>query len=63
MLQSSLSRFSTGVPVRAKRAFAEISFTAFAPCVFAFLMTCASSIISYSNVRPRYASRSRFNRS
>ena len=45
MLHSSLSRFSIGVPVRAKRCTAVTERTAFDTLVAAFLMYCASSSV------------------
>ena len=43
MLHSSVSLFSMGVPVRAKRTWASTSLVQRAACVEAFLMYCASS--------------------
>src|SRR5574344_2376960 len=48
MLQNSISRFSTGVPLKAMFVFAEILRMALLWAVFLFLIFCASSMITDS---------------
>ena len=61
--QSSASEFSIGVPVSANLTSLFKSFKALAFLVLLFLIYCASSAITYLNLKSSYFSISLFNKS